>query len=143
VVLLLALIACGTPGLDDMTGELPEGAELEVLPESEVLFDRTPAGVRSLAQVTISNLGDQSSIVEDLWFEGNYADDFALESHEGVPGKLEPGDEIVITLAFDPPATGRFVADLYVSAPETPSGGITRPLVGLGCTDADGDNRCD
>ncbi len=142
-MLLAALIACGTPGLDDFADEDALGARLEVIPADEVRFNRAPQGVEVQAEVTITSVGDAPALLEDLWIEGSYADDFDLVPVDGVPGRLHPGQELIVTVTFEPPAIGRFPADLFVSAPDTPTGGITKALVGRGCEDIDHDDRCD
>ena len=141
--MFLLFLACGTPGLDDMANEDAVGARLEVMPTDEVRFTRSPQGVVVTAEVTVSSVGDAPALVEGVWVEGSYAEAYTLASEDAFPGRLVPGASVVLEIAFEPPAIGRFPADLYVSAPDTPSGGITRPMVGRGCEDIDHNDRCD
>ncbi len=142
-MLTLLLLSCGTPGLDDLTTGSSGDAHLEVHPAEEVRFDRAPEGVLVSAEVVVTNVGGVYGLVEDAWVDGYYADYFDVELPSEMPGRVDPGQEMVLTLHFEAPAIGRFSADLFLSAPDTPSGGISRPLVGRGCEDADRNDRCD
>ena len=141
-MLLLALWACGTPGLDDFSDEGAVGARFQVIPQDEVRFHVAPQGIVVTEEVLLTNVGDTGGLVEDIWTEGGYADAFEVFLPPQIPGRLEPGDEVTLEVAFEVPAIGRFTADLYVSTPTAPTGGITRPLIGRGCEDVDHDSRC-
>ncbi len=142
-MLLLWLTACGTPGLDDLSDEGSTGARFQVVPQDEVRFQVAPQGILVLEDVLVANTGDAAGLVEDVWTEGGYAEAFEVSLPPEIPGRLEPGDEVILELSFEVPAIGRFTADLYVSTPTAPDGGITRPLIGRGCEDVDHDERCD
>jgi hypothetical protein len=142
-MLFVIAMACGTPGLDALNAEETDGDRLEVVPTVEVRFQRAPQGFEVDTEVVLTNVGDTWELVADAWLEGPDAEYFRVEIPESIPGQIKPGQEIVVLLFFEAPAIGRFTAELFVSAPETGSGGITRPLVARGCEDADRDDRCD
>jgi hypothetical protein len=104
-LLLLTLTAallpgCGSYGLTEagLEGEL--GARLSIFPAAEVQFPVTPAGGITWSDITLISSGDEPVWIEEIWLEGEGADEFYLPDELPVPAELLPGAEMPLTLRF-------------------------------------------
>ena len=131
-------VGCGTVGLDPY-GHL-DGPRLDILPESdEVNFGAAPSESGSTyEEIILLSAGDESVWIEEVFLEGDDADEFLFANSLPLPHDLPPDAEMPIKVFFEPTAIGTFRANLTVFAEGWE---MSRSLMGTGC-EPDDDGGC-
>jgi hypothetical protein len=139
--LLVLLPGCGSFGLvEDATAD---GAPLvSVDPDGQIRFDdASPSGRSATEQVVVMSLGDASAYVASVWVETSTDGVFYTNDDLPFPKTMAPGEEIPITVHFQPTAAGTFHGSLVIES-GTDGTLLERQLLGSGCSDGDHDGRC-
>jgi hypothetical protein len=137
----LLLTACGTVGLSQNV--VADGdALVSVDPAGQIHFDEaSPSGRSQSSEIVVSSLGDVPAYVADAWIESSTDGVFFTGDDLPFPKSMDPGEEIPITVRFQPTAAGTFHGSLVI---ESGLDGtlIERALIGKGCSDSDHDGDC-
>lgn len=138
---LLLLAGCGDFGLQELASTEGEGM-LTLDPDGEIRFGQaSPHGRATTMEVRFISSGTQPVQVADAWVESATADAFSTPGELPLPRRLAPGDEMPVTLRFDPAAQGSFHGTLVIEL--GPEGTLLeRTLTGQGCQDDDEDGDC-
>ncbi len=135
----LVLCGCGSFGLD--LAELGSG-RLVIQPAGDADFgELVPNRQSAVLRFTLTTEDETGgSGVNELWIEGDTGD-FAITPTPEVPRMLEASDHMGIAVRFRPTESRAFAGELLAA---TLSGELVRiPLLGVGCENDDGNNRCD
>ena len=141
VCLALLLQACmGLDAFGPQAWEEPgdESAEYGNLGVSatSIDFGYVASGNSSLETLVLENLGDSAFAIENLAIVGD--DRFFLES-EFVTGEVEPGAQIILSIAFEPNAIADYNGALAISTDLASATYLEVPLAGSSDPSSGGD----
>ena len=142
VLAMFAIMFCGCGSFGLQSIELTEtSGRLGASPQDEVDFGKVIED-RDVGNetITLKATGDESVRVVSVWVESS-AGVFGVVGSPPIPKRLEPEQQVGIELRFEPGSQGDFTGSFFA---ETEDGALLeRDLVGQGCSDRDGDERCD
>ena len=99
-------------------------------------FGYVTSGNSSLETLVLENLGDSAFAIEDLAIVGD--DRFFLET-EFVTGEVEPGAQIILSIAFEPDAIADYAGALAISTDLASATYLEVPLAGSSDPGSGGD----
>lgn len=145
---LLTAAACGSPGLEPVIDEFAANAPAGVLriePVGAYDFGRlSPDAPRVRGELMLWMEGGTPVRVTDLHLDSTTSSAFSLPAELPLPVQLQPGDEALVGVYFEPYAAGSYFGDVVVVMVEDgEERQLTVALEGEGCPDGDGDGVCD
>ena len=148
ILSLLAAAACGSPGLEPVIDEFAANAPpgiLHVDPVGAYDFGRlSPEAPRVRGELMLWMEGGTPVRVTDLHLDGTTSSAFSLPAELPLPVELQPGDEALVGVFFEPYAAGSYFGDVVVVMVEDgEERELTVALEGEGCPDSDADGVCD
>ncbi len=139
---LFFLAGCGSFGLDEGPVALESEPLISIDPDGDIVFEASsPSGRSQSEEVVVMSLGGVGAYVANVWVESTTEGVFFTGEELPFPKLMEAGEEIPITVRFQPTAAGTFHGVLVV---ETGTDGsiLERALLGNGCRDSDADGNC-
>jgi|GEM_PF-3548653 len=148
LVLLLGTAACGSPGLEQTVDQAvldPRPGLLRMAPLGDYDFGQvSPQAPRVEGQIKLWVEGDVAVRVTGITLDRSTSRAFTLPADLPVPVELQPGDEALVGLWFEPYAVGDYFGDVQVEVVEDGNPNeLSLSLQGVGCVDSDGNGRCD
>lgn len=141
--------ACGSPGLESIADPDfydPQPGVLRIDPSVRYDFGAiSPEGPRARGDIRVWVEGDDPVRIVEMYLDDTTSLAFSLSEATFFPLLLEPGDEAIIGVYFEPYAVGDYFGDAVFVTTEDDGGEfeLSVELLGAGCVDTDGNGHCD